>query len=140
MGWTSQVVLVVKKPPAIAGGMRDVSSIPRLGRSPGGGHDNSLQHSCLGNPMDRGAWWAEAHRVAKSWTQLKRLSACTRVLGWTQRSLGFSTASCKCSQAPPRMRFASVLHAASRQPSHACFQSTAALLLSPFLLPHSTSE
>ena len=105
---------MVKKPPAIAGDMRDVSSIPRLGRSPGGGHDNSLQHSCLGNPMDRGAWWAEAHSVAKSWTQLKRLSTCTCVLGWTQRSPGFSTASYKCSQAPLRMSFLSVLHTASR--------------------------
>ena len=44
------------------------------GRSPGGGHGNPLQYSCLGNPMDRGAWWPTVHRVAKSWTLLKRLS------------------------------------------------------------------
>ena len=43
-------------------------------RSPGGGYRNPLQYSCLGNPMDRGAWWATVHKVAKSWTQLKRLS------------------------------------------------------------------
>ena len=47
---------------------------PGLGRSPGGGNGNPLQYSCLENPMDRGAWWATVHRVAKSQTQLKRLS------------------------------------------------------------------
>ena len=53
---------VVKIPPANAG---DVGSIPGWGRSPGGGHGNPLQYSCLENPMDRGAWWATVHRVAK---------------------------------------------------------------------------
>ena len=52
----------------------NVGPIPGLGRSPGEGHGNSLQYSCLGNPMDRGAWWATVHRVAKSWTRLKQLS------------------------------------------------------------------
>ena len=46
----------------------DPGSIPRSGRSPGGENDNPLQYSCLGNPMDRGAWWATVHRVAKSQT------------------------------------------------------------------------
>ena len=46
----------------------DVGSIPRSGRSPGGGHGNLLQHSCLENPMNRGAWWATTHGVTKSWT------------------------------------------------------------------------
>ena len=55
----------------------DVGSIPGPGRSPGGGHRNPLQYSCLENPIDRGAWQATAHRVAKSWTQLKRLSTHT---------------------------------------------------------------
>ena len=55
----SQAVLVVKNPPASAGDMRDVGSIPGLGRSPGGGHGSPLQHSCLENPRDRGAWWAQ---------------------------------------------------------------------------------
>ena len=50
-----------------------VGSIPGLGRSLGRGNDNPLQYSCLGNPMDRGAWWAAVYRVAKSWTGLKRL-------------------------------------------------------------------
>ena len=45
-------------------------SIPGLGRSPGKGNGNPLQYSCLGNPMDRGAWQATIHGVAKSWTQL----------------------------------------------------------------------
>jgi len=53
----SQVALVVKNPPASAGDERDVGSIPDSGRSPGGGHGNPLQYSCLGNPRDRGAWW-----------------------------------------------------------------------------------
>ena len=53
----SQVTLV-KNPPAIAGDLRDTISIPGLGRSPGGGHGNPLQYSCLENPMDRGAWHA----------------------------------------------------------------------------------
>ena len=48
--------------------------VPGSGRSPGGGHGNSLQYSCLENPMDRGAWWAMVHRVAESWTRLKWLT------------------------------------------------------------------
>ena len=51
----SQVVLVVKNPPANAGDVRDVGLIPGWGRSPGEGHGNPLQYSCLENPMDRGA-------------------------------------------------------------------------------------
>ena len=43
----------------------DPGSIPGSERSPGGGHDNPLQYSCLENPMDRGAWWAIVHGVAK---------------------------------------------------------------------------
>ena len=52
----------------------DLGSIPGLGRSPGGGHGNPLQYSCLKNPMDRGAWWATVHGIAKSWTRLKQPS------------------------------------------------------------------
>ena len=48
----------------------DLGSIPGSGRSPGGGHGNPLQYSCLENPMDRGAWWATVHGVAKSQTLL----------------------------------------------------------------------
>ena len=47
----------------------DVSLIPELGRSPGEGNGNPLQYSCLGNPMDKGAWRATVHGVAKSWIQ-----------------------------------------------------------------------
>ena len=68
------MVLVVEKLPASAGDVRDTGLIPGLGRSPGGGHGNALHYSCLENPMDRGAWWAIVHRVAKSWTWLKWLS------------------------------------------------------------------
>ena len=67
----SQEVLVIKNPPANAGDVRDASSIPGLGRSAGEEHSNPLQYSCLENPMDRGAWWATVHGVAKSQTQLK---------------------------------------------------------------------
>ena len=49
----------------------DLGSIPGLGRFPGEGNGNPLQYSCLGNPMDRGAWWAAIRGVAKSWTQLR---------------------------------------------------------------------
>ena len=52
----------------------DTGSIPGSGRSPGGGHGNPLQYSCLENPMDRETWWAIVHEVAKSWTRLKWLS------------------------------------------------------------------
>ena len=50
--------------------MGDLGSIPGSGRSPGEGNGNPLQYSCLENPVDRGAWWATVHRVAKSRTQL----------------------------------------------------------------------
>ena len=53
-----QVALVVKNLPAAARDARDMGSIPGLGRSSGGGNGNPLQYSCLGNPMDKGAWWA----------------------------------------------------------------------------------
>ena len=71
--------------------------IPGLGRSPGGGNGNQLQNSCLGNPMDRGAWWVTIHGVIMSWTQLSYWACmCTciylAVLGcscgmWDLRSL-----------------------------------------------------
>ena len=48
----------------------DLGSIPGSGRSPGEGHGNPLQYSCLGNPMDRGDWWTTVHGVAKSQTRL----------------------------------------------------------------------
>ena len=77
--WASQVVLVVKSPPAKVGDVRDSGLIPRSGRSPGGRHSNPLQYSCLENPMDRGAWWATAHWVTKGQTRLKQLSKHTLV-------------------------------------------------------------
>jgi len=59
------MVLVVKNPPANAGDVRDVGSIPGSRRSPGGGHGNPLQYSCLENPMDIGS---QVLGMAKSWT------------------------------------------------------------------------
>ena len=58
---------LVKNPPANAGDARDLSSIPGSGRSPGEGNSNPLQYSCLENSIDRGAWWATVHGVAKSY-------------------------------------------------------------------------
>ena len=52
--WSLQVAIVVENPPANAGDVRDMGSTPGSGRSPGGGHGNSLQYSCLENPVDRG--------------------------------------------------------------------------------------
>ena len=66
-----KVALVVKHPPANAGDLRDMGSIPGLGRSPGGGHGNPLQKSCLENPMDRETWQFIVHWVSKRWTQRK---------------------------------------------------------------------
>ena len=71
------MALEVKKPPANAGGSRDAVLITGLGRSPEGGHGNPLQYSCLKNSMDRGAWQATAHGVAKSWTQLSNFYSLT---------------------------------------------------------------
>ena len=66
-----QLVLVVKNLPANSKGVRDMGLSPPSGRSPGGGHRNPLEYSCLENPVDRGAWRATVHKVAKSRTQLK---------------------------------------------------------------------
>ena len=68
------MALVVKNLPANAGDIRDLGSIPGWGRSPGGGHSNPLQYSCLENSMDRGAWRTTVYRVVKSWTRRKQLS------------------------------------------------------------------
>ena len=62
---------MVKNLPASVGDIRDIGSIPGLRRTPGGEHRNPLQYSCLENPMERGAWRATVHGVAKSWTRLK---------------------------------------------------------------------
>ena len=64
---------VVKNPAAIAGDIRDAGLIPRLERSPGGGHGIPLQYCCLENPMDRGAWLITVHGVTKSCTRLRWL-------------------------------------------------------------------
>ena len=65
------VALVVKNLPADAGEVRDVGLIPGLGRCPGERNGTPLQYSGPETPMDRGAWWASVHRVAKSQTRLK---------------------------------------------------------------------
>ena len=58
--------LVVMNSPANAGDIRNLGLIPGLGRAPGGGNGNSIQYSCLENPMDRRAWWVAVHGVAES--------------------------------------------------------------------------
>ena len=69
--WASQVMIEVMNMPVSAGDVRDVRSIPGLGRSLGGGHGNSLQYLCLENPMDREAWRAAVHKIPQSQTPLK---------------------------------------------------------------------
>ena len=64
----SQVVLVVKNPPAIAGDARDESSILGSERSSGVGNGTPLQYACLENSMDSGTWQTAVHGVAESWT------------------------------------------------------------------------
>ena len=68
--WEKQVALVVKNLPANAGDVRDTSLILGSGRSPGVGNGNQLQYSCLGNSMDREAWWAIVHGATKSQARL----------------------------------------------------------------------
>ena len=65
------MALIAKNPPANAADVRDAGSIPVSGRSLEGKHANPLQYSCLENPVDRGAWQATVHRVAKSQPRLK---------------------------------------------------------------------
>ena len=78
--WASQVELMVENLPANSGDKRRDQFDPRSGKSPGGGHGNPLQYSFLENPMDRRARRATVHGVAKSWTQLKRLSTHSQAL------------------------------------------------------------
>ena len=73
---------MVKNLPANAGDVRHWF-VPGSGRSPGGGHSNPLQYSCLENPMDRGAWWVTVRGVAKSRTSLKQLSTHDLVLSFS---------------------------------------------------------
>ena len=87
-GGASQVALVVQNLPANSGDVRDEDLIPGSGRSPGGGHGNPLQYSCLENPMDRGVWQVRVHGVTQSQTQLQRLSTHTHT---SHRSILYNT-------------------------------------------------
>ena len=83
VNWKGKVEIILGDFPCGASGkepscqcrldIRDAGSIPGLRRSPGGGHSNPLQYSCMDNPMDRGAWQVGVHRVTQSWI-LKQLS------------------------------------------------------------------
>ena len=78
--------MVVKKKkkkknlPAAAGDVRDMGSVLGSGKSVGEGNGKALQYSSLENPMDRGAWWATVHGVAKSGTRLKQLGTHAHIL------------------------------------------------------------
>ena len=82
------MVLVVKNPPANVGDVGDVGSIPGSGRSPGGGHGNPLQSSCLEKPKDGGGWWAtvrgaaEADRTERAPSLFQQVSAETCIQKW----------------------------------------------------------
>ena len=82
------MALVVKIPPANTGDLRDAGWIPGLGRSPGEGHGNPVQYSCLENPMDRGAWRAKVHSVAKNQTRLTWLNTQTHGINKTTYGTG----------------------------------------------------
>ena len=76
--WASLLAQLGKESTCSAG---DLGSVPGWGRSPGGGHGNPLQYSCLENPTDRGARRAAAQRVAKSWTRLSAKAQHADLLG-----------------------------------------------------------
>ena len=92
MWWASQVALVVKNPTANAGDIRDLGSIPGLGRSSVGGHSNPLQYSCLENLKNGGDWQATIHEVTKSQILLKWLDAGTglRIVILLERDVNIS--------------------------------------------------
>ena len=72
---------MVKNPPGNAEDLRDMGSIPRLGRFPGGRDGNPLQYSCLENPMDRGGWWAIVHGGCKELDTTKAIE-CIRLVAF----------------------------------------------------------
>ena len=80
--WASQVALVVKNLDINTGDIRDTGLIPGLGRSPGEGHGNPLQYSCLESPMDRGAWQATVglQRARCDWSSLAHRATPIRIL------------------------------------------------------------
>ena len=77
-----------------AGNVGDLGSIPGSGRSPGGGRGTPLQHSCLENPVDRGAWCTTAHRVTESDTT-ERLSTAHRCASWPRMCCILADVSCE---------------------------------------------
>ena len=68
----------------------DLGLIPGLGKSPGEGNGNTLQYSCLENPMDKGAWWARVHGVSKSWTRRSNITFTFFPVFWPGKSHGWS--------------------------------------------------
>ena len=82
---------MVKDLPASARDVRDSGSIPGLGRSPGEGNGNTLQYSCVENPIDRGAWGVAVHRVTKSQTRLEQLSTHTLCVEPHRRETGWDS-------------------------------------------------
>ena len=84
--------------------------IPGLERFPGGGFGNPLQYSSLENPMDRGAWWAAVHRVTRSQTQLKRLSARARAHTHTHTHTHTEELATTCIKAYALHRFSDGAH------------------------------
>ena len=89
------MALVVKNLPANAGDVRDAGSSPELGGSPGGGHGNLLQYSCLENPRDRGAWQATVHGVAELDITERITHSTLLILGFPGGASG-KEAACQC--------------------------------------------
>ena len=113
---------MVKNPPASAG---DVGLIPGWGRSPGGGHGNPLQYSCLENPTDRGAWCATVHGVAKSqtwlsdWTTITNLREVTDCHNFSICKAGMQNGACPVE---PHCRWHEIIHGKHSESCLTCSQ------------------
>ena len=80
--------------------IKKMGLIPGSGRCPGGGNGNLLQYSCLGNPTERGAWWATVHEVSQNGTQLRLLSThsrCGHLMNLGRATLTIESKIAKCS-------------------------------------------
>ena len=90
------MALVVNNLPANAEDVRVAGLIPGSGRPPGGGNGNPFQYFCLGNPMERGAWWAAVHGVTKELDMTERLNIITVQAYKNRRQLRIWSPACLC--------------------------------------------
>ena len=86
----SQVMLVIKSPPANAGDLKNVGSVPGWGRSHRAGHGSPFQYSCPENPMDRGAWWAYCRWSHKDLDTTEEAQAGIKIAGRNINNLRYA--------------------------------------------------